>query len=335
MSFQFESPLFLALLAMIPALILYLRLSSQRNQLAGLRYSHTALMANDGQSWRIRFRNIPNTIRMIALTFVIIALARPQFVSARDVINGQGIDIALALDISGSMASLDFQPQNRLEAAKDVIADFIKERHYDQIGLVIFASEAFNQSPMTVDHDVLTRLLENTHLATELNIQDGTAIGLGLANAASMLKDSDATSKVVILLTDGVNNSGSIDPLTAAQAAKTLGVKVYTIGAAHPGQVPVPVRDNYGRERVIYQESSLDEDTLKQIAEETGGLYFRAEDTDGLQQVYDRINELEKTDVEITTYTQQQELMVFALFPGLALMLADMFLRQSLFRRIP
>ena len=335
MNFQFESPLFLALLAIIPALYLYVRMSPQRSKPAGLRYSHTSLISNSGQSWRIRMRNIPNMIRMIALSLVMIALARPQFVSARNVINGEGIDIALALDISGSMASLDFQPQNRLEAAKDVIADFIKERPYDQIGLVIFASEAFNQSPMTVDHDVLTRLLDNTHLATELNIQDGTAIGLGLANAASMLKDSDAESKVVILLTDGVNNSGEIDPMTAAQAAKTLGVKVYTIGAAHPGQVPVPVQDAFGRERVIYQESSLDEDTLKQIAEVTGGLYFRAEDTDGLQQVYDRINELEKTDVEITVYTQRQELMAYALFPGLALMLLDMMLRQSLFRRIP
>lgn len=335
MTFQFDSPLFLTLLALIPALILYRRMSWQGNRPAGLRFSHTRLIANGSPSWRIRFRSVPDMIRLGALSLVIVALARPQFVSARDVINGQGIDIALALDISGSMASLDFQPQNRLEAAKDVIADFIKERPYDQIGLVIFASEAFNQSPMTVDHDVLTRLLDNTHLATELNIQDGTAIGLGLANATSMLKDSDADSKVVILLTDGVNNSGQIDPITAAQAAKTLGVKVYTIGAAHPGQVPVPIRDNFGRERVVYQESTLDEETLKQIADETGGLYFRAEDTEGLQQIYDRINELEKTDVEITVYTQRQELMVFALFPGLALILLDMMLRQSLFRRIP
>jgi Ca-activated chloride channel family protein len=256
-------------------------------------------------------------------------------VKARDVINGEGIDIALALDISDSMASLDFQPQNRLEAAKEVISDFIAERPYDQIGLVVFASEAFNQSPITLDHDVLTRLLDNAQLATDLGIEDGTAIGLGLANAASMLQSSDATSKVIILLTDGVNNAGEIDPLTAAQAASALGIKVYTVGAAHPGQVPVPVTDMFGQQRVVYQESSLDEDTLQKIADETGGLYFRAEDTEGLQQIYDRINELEKSDVEVTVYTQSQELMAYALVPALLLLLSDRLLRQTAFRRIP
>jgi Ca-activated chloride channel family protein len=182
---------------------------------------------------------------------------------------------------------------------------------------------------------VLTRLLDNAQLATDLGIEDGTAIGLGLANAACMLQSSDATSKVIILLTDCVNNAGEIDPLTAAQAASALGIKVYTVGAAHPGQVPVPVTDMFGQQRVVYQESSLDEDTLQKIADETGGLYFRAEDTEGLQQIYDRINELEKSDVEVTVYTQSQELMAYALVPALLLLLSDRLLRQTAFRRIP
>ncbi len=250
-------------------------------------------------------------------------------------IHGEGVDIALALDISGSMASLDFEPQNRLEAAKEVIDTFVSERQYDQVGLVVFASNAFNQSPPTVDHNVLRRMLDQTKLATELQIEDGTAIGMGLANAANMLKDSDAKSKVVILLTDGVNNAGQIDPMTAAEAASTLGIKVYTIGMGRPGQVPVPVVDAFGRERIMMQESTLDEETLAQIAEETGGRYYRAENTEGLRAVYDEINSLEKSQIEIETFANYKELLGWVLAPGLALLLLEMFLRQTMFRTVP
>ncbi len=190
---------------------------------------------------------------------------------------------------------------------------------------MVFASNAFNQSPPTVDHNVLRRMLDQTKLATELQIEDGTAIGMGLANAANMLKDSDAKSKVVILLTDGVNNAGQIDPVTAAEAASTLGIKVYTIGMGRPGQVPVPVVDAFDRQRIVMQESTLDEETLAQIAEETGGRYYRAENTEGLRAIYDEINSLEKSQIEIETFTNYSELFGWILAPGLALCLLRCF----------
>jgi Ca-activated chloride channel family protein len=269
------------------------------------------------------------------MALIIIAVARPQTGQAREIIKGEGVDITLALDISGSMASLDFEPQNRLEAAKDVIADFVQGRPYDPVGLVVFASDAFSQSPPTTDHNVLLRLLERSKLATDLGIDDGTAIGMGLANAGNMLKDSDAKSKVVILLTDGVNNAGQIDPLTAAEAAEALGIKVYTIGMGRPGQVPVPVVDAFGREQIRYQESQLDEATLQQIAEITGGRYFRAEDTSGLKEIYDEIDSLEKIQVEVERFTRYQELMGWLLLPALGLFVSEAFLRKTLFRKLP
>jgi len=274
-------------------------------------------------------------LRILVMALIIIAVARPQTGRAREVITGEGVEIALALDISGSMASLDFEPRNRLEAAKQVISDFVQERPYDQVGLVVFASDAFNQSPPTVDHKVLQRLLERTELATELGIDDGTAIGMGLANAGNMLKDSDAKSRVVILLTDGVNNAGQIDPLTAAEAAKSLGIKVYTIGMGRPGEVPVPVVDIFGREQIVYQESTLDEATLQEIAAITGGRYFRAEDTSGLAQVYDEINDMEKSQIQVHNYTRYRELAPWLLVPALALLVTEMTLRKTVFRKLP
>jgi Ca-activated chloride channel family protein len=269
------------------------------------------------------------------VAFIIIAIARPQTGQARNIVKGEGVDIALALDISGSMASLDFEPQNRLEAAKRVISDFVQKRPYDQIGLAVFASDAFSQSPPTTDHKVLLRLLDRIELATDLGIDDGTAIGMGLATAGNMLRDSDAKSKVVILLTDGVNNAGQIDPLTAAEAAKTLGIKVYTIGMGRPGQVPVPVVDAFGREQVQYQESTLDEATLQEIADITGGLFFRAEDTAGLKEIYDEIDSLEKSQVEVERYTRYQELAAWLLIPALGLVVGEKALRKTYFRKLP
>jgi Ca-activated chloride channel family protein len=199
----------------------------------------------------------------------------------------------------------------------------------------VFASDAFSQSPPTTDHTVLLRLLDRTKLSTDLGIDDGTAIGMGLANAGNMLKDSDAKSKVVILLTDGVNNAGEIDPLTAAEAAHRLGIKVYTIGMGRPGQVPVPVVDAFGREQITYQESQLDEATLQEIADITSGRYFRAEDTSGLKEIYDEINSLEKSQVEVERFTRYQELMGWLLLPALGLVVGEAFLRKTAFRKLP
>ena len=333
MSFQFASPWILSFLLIIPLLgIIYWR---RKSKPATMTHSGTALAKSLPSSWRITWRPILYAMRLLTLIFVIFALARPQIVQGRETITGEGVEIALALDISGSMASLDFQPQNRLEASKQVISEFIAARPFDKIGLVIFSSEAFSQSPLTLDHNMVTRSLEQVELAGDLGLEDGTAIGLGIANAANMLANSGAESKVVILLTDGVNNAGEIDPLTAAEVAKALGIKVYTIGAAKPGQVPVPVPSLLGGTDIVYQESVLDEAILQQVAEGTGGRYYRAEDTAGLKAIYDEINNLEKSQVEVQVYNNYTELFGLLLVPALLLFLLEMFLRRTTFRTIP
>lgn len=335
MIFRFESPWFLALLLVVPVLAAWPLLARRWARPSGLRYANVNLAAGAGRSWRVVFRPILTGLRILALALVIVAIARPQTGQAREIVKGEGVDIALALDISGSMASLDFEPQNRLEAAKVVISDFVQGRTYDPIGLVVFASNAFSQSPPTTDHNVLLRLLDRTELSTDLGIEDGTAIGMGLANAGNMLQDSDARSRVIILLTDGVNNAGEIDPMTAAEAVKALGIKVYTIGMGRPGQVPVPVQDVFGGEQIVYQESSLDEGTLQQIAETTGGRYFRAEDTGTLKQIYAEIDSLEKSQVEVERHTRYRELMAWLLIPALGFVVSEMALRKTVFRKLP
>jgi Ca-activated chloride channel family protein len=332
MNFQFAAPWLLMLVLIIPLLAMRYFLNKKATLPATIKYSKTNLMKGMPTSWRIKLRPLGFVLRLIAITLAILALARPQFVQGRETISGEGVEIALALDISGSMASLDFEPSNRLDASKQVIGDFVAERQYDKLGLIVFASEAFNQSPLTLDHNMLTRSLDQVELATELGIEDGTAIGLGIANAANMLANSDAESKVVILLTDGVNNSGQIDPLSAAEAAKALGIKVYTIGAARPGQVPVPVQ---GSSQVVYQESVLDEETLMQVADITGGMYFRAEDTSGLREIYDEINTMEKSMVEIQVFNQYTELAAIFLIPAVLIFLVEILLRNTIFRTNP
>ncbi len=232
------------------------------------------------------------------------------------------------------MAALDFQPENRLEAAKRVIAEFVAKRPYDRIGLVVFARDAFAQSPLTVDHNVLARLLADIQLGYDLGLEDGTAIGMGLANAANMLKDSATVSKVIILLTDGVNNAGQIDPLTAAQAAQALGIKVYTIGVGREGQVPVPQQGIFGVQ-IVYQESELDEEVLMQIATMTDGRFYRAADANELRQIYDEIDQLEKSQVEIRVFYQYEELARWPLTAALLLLLLEMLLQQTVFRKFP
>ena len=334
MTFQFAAPWILSLLACVPLLGYLLNRKQGRHQTAGLRFASLSLVRST-RTWRSMLRPMLSVVRLMTLTLIIIGLARPQLAQAKEVVHGEGVDLIIAQDISGSMASLDFQPQNRLEAAKAVINDFISRRTYDRIGLVVFAQEAFNQSPMTTDHAVLERLLKQVRLAPDLKLEDGTAIGHGLANASNMLKDSKARSRVIILLTDGANNSGEISPETAADAARALGIKVYTIGMGRPGQVPVPVDSMFGGKEIVYQESELDEALLQQIAEKTGGQYFRATDTADLQRIYDRINALEKSKIEITHYSEEIELMAWVLLPALLLLLSEQILSHTLFRRIP
>ncbi len=320
------------LLLLIVPVLLALRLGFKRfrPRVAALQFSDVRLTTHVTSSVRQRARLILPSMRWLALSLLIVALARPQAGNAREVILGEGVDIAIALDISGSMAALDFEP-NRLEAAKQVIRDFIEQRRYDRIGLVIFATEAFSQAPPTLDYQLLGRVLNDTQVSWDIGLDSGTAIGLGLANAANMLRDSDADSRVIVLLTDGANNSGQIDPLTAAEIAKALEIRVYTIGAARPGPAALPFPDG----RVEYRDSEIDEDTLRQIADITGGLYFRAEDAAGLQQIYKTINELERSRVEVRTFTRYRELAGWFVWPAILLLTLEMLLSRTIFRTLP
>ncbi len=320
----FESPWLLLLLPTIavPAVLPYL----WRRQMGpvGMTYADTWLVSGSGRSLRLRAMPILRMLRFLALALVIVAAARPQMGDAREVIRGEGVDISIALDISGSMGETDLEP-NRLGAAKEIIADFIAERRFDRIGLVVFSREAFIQSPPTLDHATLLRLLADVHLADQLGIEDGTAMGSGMATAANMLKASTVESKLVTLITDGVNNAGELDPITVATAAAALDIKLYTIGV---GRQRTPSGDVAG-------ESPLDEETLQQIAAITNAKFYRATDTEGLRGIYAEINSLEKSDVEILHFTRYQELAALLLIPALALLLVELVLSQTVLRRLP
>lgn len=321
---RFESPWLLSLLLLVPFLAALPLMANRRLRPAAVRYADITLTAVGlAASWRRYLQHLLPVMRYFVIILVIAALARPQAGQDREVIKGEGVDIVLALDISGSMSQEDFDPRNRLEAAQQVISEFIAGREFDRIGLVVFARNAFVQSPPTLDYHVLTELLHEVRLADQLGIEDGTAIGMGIAHAATMIKDSDVESKVIILLTDGFNNAGQIDPITAAQAAEALSIKVYTIGAGVPEL------------RRLTSASSFRGDVLEEIAEITGGLYFQADNTAGLQEIYDEIDALEKSEVEVRVYTQYQELAMWFLLPALGLFVLEMLLRQTVLRKIP
>ncbi|MCP4542335.1 MAG: VWA domain-containing protein [Chloroflexi bacterium] len=328
---HFAHPWILLTLLLVPAIAVWMW---WRERPTTLQYSDVRLVHDLPKSVRLQLRWLPTVLRLAALALLIVAVSRPQASREREIVRGRGVDIVLAVDISGSMAALDFEPQNRLEAAKQVIGEFIGGRDYDRIGIVVFAREAFSQCPPTFDYDVLRRLLKDVELAPDLGLDDGTAIGMGLAQAAGMLQDSDAKSRVIILLTDGVNNAGQIDPLTAAQTAAALDVKVYTIGMGRPGQVPFPVDSLFGQTTQMI-ESEIDEETLQRIAETTNALYFRATDTEGLRQIYDQIDQMEKSEVEVQVFTRYKELAGWVLFPALGLLLLELILRYTVFRTLP
>ena len=325
----FQAPLLLLLLpaAVAPAVLPYLW--KRRMGPATMNYADTGLLPTTRVSLRLRLVPFVPVLRFLALALVIVAAARPQLADAREVIRGEGVDIAIALDVSGSMGETDFEP-HRLGAAKEIIADFIKQRKYDRIGLVVFSREAFIQSPPTLDHLALERLLRDVYLAEEMRIEDGTAIGSGMATAANMLKDSSAKSKLVTLITDGVNNAGELDPITVATAAEAVGIKLYTIGVGRD-------REGSGGSAAgtTPQENPLDEETLREIAAITNARYYRATDTEELRGIYDEINALEKSDVEILNFIRYQEVLAWFLVPALALLLLELVLSNTVFRRLP
>ncbi|MEL6671310.1 MAG: VWA domain-containing protein [Bacteroidota bacterium] len=270
-------------------------------------------------------------LRVLAVGLLILALARPQTSMREENVQTEGIDIVIALDISGSMNALDFNP-NRLEAAKRKAADFVGAREHDRLGLVVFAGESFTQCPLTTDHAMYLTLLRDIKQGL---IEDGTAIGMGLANAVLRLKESDAKSKVVILLTDGVNNQGQIDPLTATETAVQFGVRVYTVGVGSNGRAPILQRDRFGRTVRTQMDVELDEELLGNIAQRTGGQYFRASNTEALGKVYEEIDRMEKTRMEVTRITRyQEEFHWFLLLAGI-LLLFEWILRYTLVRTIP
>jgi Ca-activated chloride channel family protein len=267
---------------------------------------------------------------------MVVGLSRPQFGHGRTEAQASGIDVVLALDVSGSMQALDFkldgQPANRIDVVKSVVAKFIQERPNDRIGLVAFAGAPYLVSPLTLDHDWLQQNLGRVQVA---GVEDGTAIGSAIATCVNRLRSTPAKSKVVVLLTDGMNNSGKISPAAAAEAAKALGVKVYTIAAGVRGEAPVPVKDNFGNTQLVMAKVDVDEETLQKIAAGTGGKFYRATDTDSLKHIYAEINRLETTTQTVRKFERYQELFAWALIPALGVLGLAVGLEQTRYRRLP
>lgn len=324
----FSQPLFFSLFAVIPLLIFW-KVAKGTKQTAAMGVSTTKGLSNT-RSWKNTFQNIPFLLRLLVLSCIIIALARPQIKFEEQQSEGEGVDIVLCIDVSGSMTAQDFTP-NRMEAAKKVAEDFVNSRPDDRIGIVIFSGESFTQCPLTTDHYVLTSQIEQIRNGL---LEDGTAIGSGLATSVDRLRNSKAKSKVVILLTDGINNGGLIDPATAREIAKSFKVKVYTIGVGTDGYAPTPVSTPMG---IVMQNEkvAIDEKLLKNIAAETGGKYFRATDNKSLQNIYAEIDHLEKSKVEITTFHRFTEKFYPFIFAAMALMLLEITLRFTLLKKFP
>ena len=326
----FANPTYLYLLLLLIPLIGWYIYKLSKSQASMQVSSSEVFQLPEARSWKIYLRHVPFLLRMVLIALLIVVLARPQSTNSWQNSSTEGIDIMLAMDISSSMLAQDLKP-NRLEAAKDVAASFINGRQNDNIGLVVFAAESFTQCPLTTDHTVLLNLFKDIQPGI---IQDGTSIGLGLANAVSRIKDSQAKSKVIILLTDGVNNAGEIAPVTASEIAKTFGVRVYTIGVGTQGEAPYPFQTAFG---IQYQNVpvEIDEPTLKQIAATTGGQYFRATDNASLKAIYKEIDQMEKTKISVQEFSKkQEEYMQWALLV-LLLLLVEVLLKNTLLRNIP
>ncbi len=325
----FAQPIFFWLLALIP-LMLAFQLFYLRKKTSPLQFSSLRNFNGIKPSFRQRIRLLPFILKLIAFTLAVVALARPQSSTSGQNVTTEGIDIMMALDISSSMLAEDLKP-NRIEAAKKVAEDFINSRPNDRIGLVVFGGESFTQCPLTTDHAVLKNLFNGIQSGL---LADGTAIGEGLATAVNRIRKSTAKSKVIILMTDGVNNLGAIAPETAGEIAKTFGIRVYTIGVGTKGMAPYPFKTPFG---IQYQnvEVQIDEKVLQQISDETDGRYFRATNTSKLKAIYESIDKLEKTKIAVTEFRNHTEEFYPWLLAALLFLLADVILRFTVFKSIP
>jgi Ca-activated chloride channel family protein len=324
----FGRPLFLLLLLLIPVVAAARRVLRLRG---GILYSHVPL-ADGLPRGRARWFWVSTALEVLAPVLLVVALAHPQKGESERRVISEGLDIMLAIDISGSMRAEDFRPGNRLDAAKSVAHEFIEARIDDRIGLVVFAADSYTQCPLTTDHPVLLELLGDVTFG---EVKDGTAIGMALANSLARLKDVPAPSKLVILLTDGRNNAGLVDPLTAASMAKTMGVRVYTIGVGSEGEAPFPVDDPFlGRTHRMIP-ADIDDETLAAIADSTGGLTFRATDPAALATIFRKIDEMEERPVETIEHVSRRDVGAWALWPALAFLGLEGILRTTWLRRIP
>ncbi len=328
--YRFEDPWFLILLVVLPFMV-YGFVARRKRRSGTIRYSNVESLRRSDVGRTGRFRHGLFVLRVIAFGALIVAFARPQTGVTSETVTAEGIDIVLVIDVSSSMLAEDLDP-NRLEAAKAVAADFVLGRRNDRIGLVVFAGQAFTQAPLTLDYSVVTDLLGRMEVGM---IEDGTTVGMGLATAVRRLQASDAESKVVVLLTDGRSNTGEIGPVTAAQMAQALGVKVYTIGAGSRGTARVPVNDPTLGRRYVNIQVDVDEPTLQEIAALTGGRYFRAADTESLAEIYREIDELETTEIEVQNFTRYGELFHYPLAAGLLLLVLEVGLGQTVLRKLP
>jgi len=330
---RFLQPEWLWLLALLPAVLL---LRGRSGAVAAIEYSDVGIARKVARAARSRVGRWVWLLPILAAALMIVGLARPIIGHGRTLITANGIDIVLGLDVSGSMQALDFKLAdrrvNRIEVVKSVVSKFVDERPDDRIGLIAFAGKPYLVSPLTLDHDWLQQNLERITVA---GADDGTAIGSAIAAGVNRLRGTPAKSKVIILLTDGMNNTGKISPMAAAEAAKAMGVKVYTIGVGVRGEAPIPVKDQFGNSRLMMAKVDVDEKTLQAVAAETGGMFYRATDTDSLQKIYEQINALEKTAQSAQRFEHTEELFRWALFPAVALLGLGFGLEHTRYRRLP
>jgi len=329
---RLANPALLFLLLLVP-LYVFVELRYRRGRRPAVRFPDVAVakqVSGKLVHWK---RYLRMAMRALVLTLLVFALARPQAGSGTESVLSEGIDIVLAIDVSGSMRAEDFKPKNRLAVAKEVVADFIIGRTSDRIGMVVFAADSFTQCPLTLDYNVLLGLLDSVEIG--MIDERRTAIGMAVATAANRLRESDAESRVVILLTDGRSNAGEIDPITAAQAASALGIKIYTIGAGTPEGGLVPVDDPIRGRRYLRVENDIDEETLQKIASLTGGRYFRATSEGMLATIYERIGELEKTKIEVKHFTTYEELAPRLMLMALVVLLLELLAGATISRGLP